>query len=264
MRICIDYRNSLALFTSNIEKPNCRKDAIYGSLNNFHLKGKRREQRVRRKWWIFGFHRSRTFSKFRFETRADRSDRFGQARFREIPRRLCIGVSRWMDPCPVIREPLSGARDRTTLGQTSAPIIVLTVQLYTYVEWSVHTACPENSSIASLKISPAVLFSSRNYACNLHSAAIKFLNGGMETGMFVVGSKRRNGWMENNKILRGKEICRGYRGNVSFIIRRIRGTTRSARFETPCVAPYTRVFSWKRESMRMHMYTVRLLLDFDA
>lgn len=209
-------------------------------------------------------HRSRTFSKFRFETRADRSDRFGQARFREIPRRLCIGVSRWMDPCPVIREPLSGARDRTTLGQTSAPIIVLTVQLYTYVEWSVHTACPENSSIASLKISPAVLFSSQNYACNLHSGAIKFLNGGKETGMFVVGSKRRNGWMENNKILRGKEICRGYRGNVSFIIRRIRGTTRSARFETPCVAPYTRVFSWKRESMRMHMYTVRLLLDFDA
>lgn len=131
-------------------------------------------------------HRSRTFSKFRFETRADRSDRFGQARFREIPRRLCIGVSRWMDPCPVIREPLSGARDRTTLGQTSAPIIVLTVQLYTYVEWSVHTACPENSSIASLKISPAVLFSSRNYACNLHSAAIKFLNGGKKCSLSEV------------------------------------------------------------------------------
>lgn len=33
----------------------------------------------------------------------------------------------------MIREPLSGARDRTTLGRrTSAPIIVLTVQLYTY------------------------------------------------------------------------------------------------------------------------------------
>lgn len=59
--------------------------------------------------------------------------RFHETRDFEKWRRLCINVSRWVASCSVIREPLSGPRDRTTLGQTSAPIIVLTVQLYTYV-----------------------------------------------------------------------------------------------------------------------------------
>ena len=35
-------------------------------------------------------------------------------------------------------------------------------------------------------------------------------------------------------------------------------------FGNTVYAACTRVFTWKRESMRMHMYTVRLLLDFNA
>lgn len=127
-----------------------------------------------------------------------------------------------MDPCPVIREPLSGARDRTTLGQTSAPIIVLTVQLYTW-KWTVHaTACtlrvlkiPQNFS------NHPFLFSSRNYALTISS--IKF----PKFKIFVVGMVKIG--MENNKILRKRRIVEDVEGmeNVSFIIRRIRGTTRS-------------------------------------
>lgn len=53
------------------------------------------------------------------------------------------------------------------LARRSAPIIVLTVQLYTYTwKWTVHTACPENSSILPpFKISLLNLFSPRTRLC---------------------------------------------------------------------------------------------------
>lgn len=169
-----------------------------------------------------------------------------------------------MDPCPVIREPLSGARDRTTLGQTSAPIIVLTVQLYTW-KWTVHaTACtlrvlkiPQNFS------NHPFLFSSRNYALTISS--IKF----PKFKIFVVGMVKIG--MVRWRIIKSyerEELWRTSRGWKTFLLLlgglEERHVRRYIRFETPCAAAYTRVLTWKRESMRMHMYTVRLLLDFDA
>lgn len=83
-----------------------------------------------------------------------------------------------MDPCPVIREPLSGARDRTTLGQAQRPDNGSNrATIYVYVEMDrahcVSRKFIDPPSIQNFPPQPSFSLLERDYARNLHLATIK-------------------------------------------------------------------------------------------
>lgn len=78
-----------------------------------------------------------------------------------------------MDPCPVIREPLSGARDRTTLGQAQRPDNSsnrATIYVCGNGPCTLRVPKIHRSSLHSKFPQPSFSLLERNYARNLHPA----------------------------------------------------------------------------------------------